>query len=142
LLSEAEYEYAARAGTMTFYPWGNDIKLNDSAMANCMKCGSQWDIWRTAPVGSFAANKFGPYDMVGNISEWTEDCRHCSYDNAPADGTPWYSARAIDCFQRVIRGGSNIDFPEKLGSAQRNLSIHDRGSSNIGFRVARTLLAP
>ena len=68
LLSEAEYEYAARAGTTTIYPWGDDIKLNGQAMANCRRCGSKWDGEQTAPVGSFAPNNFGLYDIVGNAS--------------------------------------------------------------------------
>ena len=72
LLTEAEYEYAARAGTETAYPWGDEI--GDGTMANCDGCGSQWDNKQTAPVGSFAANGFGLYDMVGNVWEWTEDC--------------------------------------------------------------------
>ena len=79
LLSEAEYEYAARAGTETEYPWGDEIKLDGKAMANCNGCGSQWDGKQTAPVGSFAANAFGLYDMVGNVWEWTEDCWNPNY---------------------------------------------------------------
>jgi formylglycine-generating enzyme required for sulfatase activity len=74
LLSEPEYEYAARAGSGTKYPWGDDIKLNGKPMANCDGCGSQWDGRQTAPVGSFPANAFGLYDMVGNVGSWTEDC--------------------------------------------------------------------
>ena len=73
LLSGAEYEYAMRAGTQTVYPWGDTIGTNN---ANCHSCGSQWDAKQTAPVGSFAANGFGLYDMVGNVREWTEDCYH------------------------------------------------------------------
>jgi formylglycine-generating enzyme required for sulfatase activity len=76
LLSAAEYEYATRAGTQTAYPWGNAIGTNN---ANCHACGSQWDARQTAPVGSFAANGFGLYDMVGNVREWTEDCYHDRY---------------------------------------------------------------
>ncbi len=79
LLSEAEYEYAARAGSQTAYPWGDDIKLSGKAMANCDGCGSPWDDKQTAPVGSFAANQFGLYDMVGNVWEWTEDCWNDNY---------------------------------------------------------------
>jgi hypothetical protein len=86
LLSEAEYEYAARAGTTTAFPWGDDIKLNGSAMANCSDCGSKWDFKRPAPVGSFYSNRFGLYDMVGNVWEWTQDCRHMNYNMAPTDG--------------------------------------------------------
>jgi formylglycine-generating enzyme required for sulfatase activity len=70
LLTEAEYEYATRAGTQTAYPWGNDIGKNN---ANCDGCGSQWDNEQTAPVGSFAPNSFGLYDMVGNVWQWVED---------------------------------------------------------------------
>ena len=78
LLSEAEYEYAARAGTQMAYPWGDEIKLNGETMANCNGCGSKWDVKQTAPVGSFAANRFDLYDMVGNVWQWTEDCRQAN----------------------------------------------------------------
>ena len=93
LLTEAEYEYATRAGTTTTYPWGDDIKLNGQAMANCDGCGSKWDDKQTAPVGSFAPNKFGLYDMVGNVFEWTEDCVHKNYNGAPTDGSAWLAQR-------------------------------------------------
>ncbi|MBV8103182.1 MAG: SUMF1/EgtB/PvdO family nonheme iron enzyme [Hyphomicrobiales bacterium] len=136
LLSEAEHEYAARAGSETKYPWGDDIKLDGQAMANCYGCGSQWDDKQTAPVGSFAANRFGLNDMVGNVSAWTEDCWNNSYKGAPTDGSPWTSdARS----SRVVRGGSWIINPDSLRSANRNrASTVDRGSA-LGFRVARTL---
>jgi hypothetical protein len=71
LLTEPEYEYATRAGMQTAYPWGNDIGEGN---ANCDGCGSRWDFKQTAPVGSFAANAFGLYDMVGDVWAWTEDC--------------------------------------------------------------------
>ena len=103
LLSEAEYEYAARAGAETKYPWGDEIKLDGKAMANCDGCGSQWDGKKTAPVGSFAPNGFGLYDMVGNVWEWTEDCWNDNYEGAPADGSARTSG---DCIRRVVRGGS------------------------------------
>jgi formylglycine-generating enzyme required for sulfatase activity len=80
LLTEAEYEHATRAGTKTAYPWGDAIGGNN---ANCAGCGSRWDVAQTAPVGSFAPNKFGLYDMVGNVWEWVEDCLHEDYSPAP-----------------------------------------------------------
>ena len=81
LLSEAAYEYAARAGTQTNYPWGDEIELKGEPMANCVGCGGQW-AGRTVPVGSFAANAFGLYDMIGNVWEWTEDCWNDSKGSA------------------------------------------------------------
>ena len=86
LLSEAEFEYAARSRTHTAYPWGDDIQLNGIAMANCSGCGSQWDAKRTAPFASFAPNQFGLYDMVGNVWEWVEDCR---LDNDKSSAGRW-----------------------------------------------------
>jgi formylglycine-generating enzyme required for sulfatase activity len=138
LLSEAEYEYATRAGTTTVYPWGNDIGTQN---ANCESCGSKWDNTKTAPVGSFAANGFGLYDMVGNVWEWVEDCDHANYDGAPTDGRAWISSG--DCKSRIVRGGSWSSDPINLRSAYRLLNrptdLHD---GDLGFRVARTLLAP
>jgi formylglycine-generating enzyme required for sulfatase activity len=140
LLSEAEYEYAMRAGTTTAYPWGDDIKLNGQAMANCNGCGSKWDDNQTAPVGSFAANKFGLYDMAGNVWEWTEDCVHNNYKGAPADGTAWIAGG--DCTNRVLRGGSLFDAPPYLNAAYRGEYVAVTRRSGFGFRVARTLLNP
>ncbi len=140
LLSEAEFEYATRAGTTTRYPWGNDIKVNGVAMTNCVQCGSQWDIWRTAPVGSFAPNAFGLYDMLGNVSSWTEDCRHDNYIGAPRDGSPWYSESARACSVHVVRGASYITTKEFLSPVNRQLAPFAK-SDAIGFRVARTLVS-
>jgi formylglycine-generating enzyme required for sulfatase activity len=139
LLSEAEYEYATRAGTETAYPWGDDIKLNGEAMANCSGCGSQWDNKQTAPVGSFAGNRFGLYDMVGNVWEWTEDCWHNGYGGAPADGSPWTRSTSGDCSFRVIRGGTWGYDPGVVRSASRSSSPSGNRLSLLGFRVARTL---
>ena len=100
LLTEAEWEYAARAGTTTAYYWGDDIGKGN---ANCDGCGSQWDAKQTSPVGSFAANQFGLYDMAGNVLQWVQDCYHGNYDGAPTDGSAWTSG---DCSNRVVRGGS------------------------------------
>ena len=136
LPSEAEYEYAARAGTRTAYPWGDEIKLNGEAMANCRGCGSQWDAKQTAPVGSFPANRFGLYDMVGNVWEWTQDCWHANYKGAPADGSAWTSG---DRVALVVRGGSWSDNPVDLRSAARLRDLTNYRGSYLGFRVARTL---
>ena len=138
LLSEAEYEYATRAGTQTAYPWGNDIKLNGTAMANCNDCGSKWDNSQTAPVGSFAPNKFGLYDMVGNVLEWTEDCVHNNYEGAPADGSAWIEGG--NCKRRIDRGGSWLKSPDALRSAVRSWNATDFRNYYLGVRVGRTLL--
>jgi formylglycine-generating enzyme required for sulfatase activity len=136
LLSEAEYEYATRAGTTTAYPWGSVIGKNN---ANCNGCGSQWDNKQTAPVGSFAANGFGLYDMVGNVSKWTQDCYRDSHWGAPADGSAWTSGV---CTSRVLRGGSWYNLPGILRSVERVRSVADNRGDAIGFRVAGTLVTP
>ena len=137
LLSEAEYEYAARAGTETAYPWGDDSRRNGEAMANCADCGSSWDDQQTAPVGQFAANGFGLYDMVGNVWEWVENCYQPNYEiEAPANGLPRL------CQERVVRGGSWAYDPQYLRSAVRDRNSSFFRSSDLGFRVARTLHAP
>jgi formylglycine-generating enzyme required for sulfatase activity len=82
LLTEAEWEYAARAGTTTAYYWGDEIGKGN---ANCDGCGSKWDNQQTSPVGSFSANQFGLYDMAGNVWEWVQDCYHDDYNGAPAE---------------------------------------------------------
>lgn len=134
LLSESEYEYATRAGTQTAYPWGNAIGRNN---ANCHACGSQWDARQTAPVGSFAPNRFGLYDTVGNVREWTEDCYHDNYSGAPADGSAWI--KGANCYNRVVRGGSWFIAPAFLRSASRYWFTTDYRLNYLGFRVARTL---
>lgn len=142
LLTEAEYEYVMRARTTTTYPWGDDIKLNGAAMANCGDCGSKWDNQQTAPAGSFAPNEFGLYDMAGNVWEWTEDCVHKNYNGAPADGSPWLAANGGDCTGRILRGGSWDLTSDNLRSATRGRDTVVSRGSIIGFRVAWTLSAP
>ena len=137
LLSESEYEYATRAGTTTTYPWGNAVGTNN---ANCYGCGSQWGGNETAPVRSFAANRFGLYDMVGNVAEWTQDCYHGSYNGAPADGSAWIAGG--DCSRRVLRGGSWYNDPQDLRAANRDWDSTGSRSNRVGFRVGRTLLTP
>jgi len=137
LLTEAEYEYAARAGSATAYPWGDDIGQDN---ANCRDCGSRWDNTQTAPVGSFAANRFGLFDMVGNVWEWVEDCPNENYLDGPVDGSSWIEGG--DCKNRIVRGGSWQNTPDHLRSAARlGTSIGFRDNL-LGFRIGRTLNAP
>jgi formylglycine-generating enzyme required for sulfatase activity len=133
LLSEAEFEYAARAGTQTAYPWGNVI---GNGNANCSGCGSQWKGEQTAPVGSFAANAFGLYDMTGNVFQWVQDCFHENYTGAPTNGSAWTSG---DCARRVLRGGSWVSNPLSLRSASRYGDPSVNRINYLGFRVGRTL---
>jgi formylglycine-generating enzyme required for sulfatase activity len=134
LLSEAEWEYVARAGSATAYWWGQDVGSNK---ANCSGCGSQWDGQRTAPVGSFDPNAFGLHDTAGNVWEWTEDCWHKSYRGAPEDGSAW--ATNEDCGQRVRRSGAYGLDPSTLRSADR-FRLHPANRyDDVGFRVARTI---
>ena len=132
LLSEAEWEYVARAGTETAYSWGDSIGVN---RANCRGCGSQWNE-QTAPVGSFAANAWGVHDMHGNVSEWVQDCWNDNYEDAPTDGSTRESKE--EC-SRVIRGGRWYSDPSDLRSAARNLFPINFRSKGYGFRVARDL---
>ena len=133
LPTEAEWEYAARAGSETKYSWGNSIGRNK---ANCDGCGSRWDDSKTAPVASFATNGFGLYDMHGNVWEWTQDCWNSSYRGAPSDGSAWLSG---NCSRRVLRGGSWNNYPNNLRSANRNWDTTVIRYYYSGFRLARTL---
>ena len=132
LPSEAEWEYATRAGSSTKYSWGDEIGAN---RANCEGCGSQWNSRQTAPVGSFRASAFGLYDMHGNAYEWVEDCWNGSHAGAPSDGGAWLQGT---CDLRVLRGGSWLNSPRHARAAYRDLLSDDRYDDN-GFRVARTL---
>lgn len=136
LLSEAEWEYAARAGTTTAYYWGDG---RNKGKANCDGCGSEWDNKQTAPVGSFAPNPFGLYDMAGNVLQWTEDCYHENYERAPINGTAWKTGLPGACDVRMMRGGSWFNSTYYIRSSQRFIvSAHIR-ANNTGFRVAKTL---
>ena len=133
LLSEAEWEYAARAGSETRYAWGDEI---GRGRANCDGCGSQWDDELTAPVGSFPPNLYGLHDMQGNVWEWVEDCWNDTYLGAPTDGTVWQSG---DCDYHAARGGSWFFLPRNLRGASRAKVFHRQDGKDLGFRVARTL---
>jgi formylglycine-generating enzyme required for sulfatase activity len=133
LLSEAEWEYAARAGTMTAYHWGNDVGQGN---ANCDGCGSKWDNQETSPVGFFKPNAFGLYDMHGNVWQWVHDCYADNYKEAPIDG----SARTTgDCSRRVVRGGSSNTGPARIRAAFRDRDSIGFRLDYLGFRIARTL---
>jgi formylglycine-generating enzyme required for sulfatase activity len=131
LLTEAEWEYAARAGSSTRNSWGDAI-----GNANCNGCGGAW-ILQAAPVGSFRPNAFGLYDMEGNVWEWVEDIWHDSYEGAPADGSAWLQGE--DANYRVIRGGSWHNETELLRVGIRFKRHRKVQFDTLGFRVARTM---
>ncbi len=128
LLTEAEWEYAARAGTSTAYSFGNSITTQQANHNNTLG--------RTVPVGSYPANDFGLHDMHGNVREWTEDCWNANYNGAPSDGSAWTTG---DCGQRVLRGGSWLVSPRLLRSANRDWGPVGGRIDIGGFRVSRTL---
>jgi len=128
LLSEAEWEYAGRAGTTTWYPFGNAI---DPAKANY---GNHLD--RTTPVGSYAPNLFGLYDMTANTAQWLQDCHHEDYVGAPADGSAWLTG---ECKLRNVRGGGWSLQGWSVRVAQRIGDPPGARNTHLGFRVARDL---
>ena len=134
LPSESEWEYAARAGTETAYSWGNEIGVN---RANCDGSGSKWSGEQTSPVGSFAPNGFGLYDMHGNVWEWVEDRWHRNYEGAPSDGSAWTSGGDGDL--RVVRGGSCLYIRWFLRAAHRYWNAPSYRDSSLGFRLVQDL---
>jgi formylglycine-generating enzyme required for sulfatase activity len=133
LISEAEFEYAARAGTTTYFWWGNDAGVGN---ANCDGCGNPFDRRQTSVVGSFKPNAFGLYDTSGNVTKWVEDTWNYTYDGAPGDGGAWETA---DPIRRVMRSGSWYNPPAASHSAFRNGDSPRVKSPKIGFRIAVTL---
>ena len=133
LPSDAEWEYAHRAGTTDRFPWGDKP---GSARANCEGCGSIWDGDKTAPTGRFEPNAFGLYDTAGNVFEWVADCFHDRFAEAPADGSP---IEKEGCGKRVIRGGAWSFPPHEIRSANRWRDFPSRRSDDTGFRVALDL---
>ena len=140
LPSEAEWEYACRAGTTTEYALPADKGSDDIAgkgLANCDGCGGKWDeLDRTAPVAdpAYKANAWGVYDMHGNVWEWVEDCWHGSYENAPSDGRARGDEDGGDCSSRGLRGRSWYNGPDGARCAFRAHFDPDR-DDNVGFRV-------
>lgn len=167
LPTEAELEYANRAGTTTTYSWGdgmpatavanikgaNDLALMPQAwqhthageMAQVFKDGpteTSFDGYgdgfgSVSPVGSFAANAFGLHDTTGNVWEWTADCWHDSYQGAPRNGSAW--AEAGDCGRRILKGGSFYCYPRHLRSAHRWPEVSNFRNMYVGFRIARDI---
>jgi len=135
LPTEAQWEYAARAGTTTKYWWGNEIGKNN---ANCDGCGSQWDNKQTAPVGSFKPNSFGLYDVSGNVWEWLEDKWHGNYEGAPSDGSAWTAGG--DSNNHLFRGGSWSDNDNYLRCAYRGRNDSSSRYYGWGLRFSRVNL--
>ena len=164
LLTESEWEYAARSGTSTPYPWGQTASHEYANYSTDTVAGvgfaSGRDKWvATSPVGSFPPNQFGLCDMHGNVMQWVEDCFSDSYSGLPTDGsaykeevtlkmqaTPfsWMDGKK-SCSFRLCRGGDAWNPPVMIRSASRNFAPAKGGtletykSAGLGFRVARTL---
>ena len=149
LPSEAEWEYAARAGSTARWPWG-DSPTDGCDFANLYDLSSResyalgWEPVRcrdsspdVAPAGALRANAFGLYDMIGNVAEWVEDCYTDSYVGRPRDARAWVWAGG--CTRRVLRGGSWVTPAERARSAYRDSAETGARADYIGFRVALDL---
>jgi len=148
LPSEAEWEYAARAGSSRVRPWGDQAgeacryaNVADQTLKKRVRGGANWVVHDcedgmiyTAPVGSYQPNAFGLHDMIGNAWEWTGDCWNSKHAGAPADGA---SRTTGDCNHRMLRGASWQSYPGLARSAARGKSAPDYRSADYGFRVVR-----
>lgn len=149
LPSEAEFEYALRAGTDTRYPWGDGAPPpgfgNLTGGKDMSPSGRHWSnafagygdgAWGPATVGQFQPNAFGLHDIAGNVSEWVADCWHDSYRRAPDDGAAWVNP---GCASSVVRGGSWASSPEQTRSTWRAAVGVETANARIGFRVVRDI---
>ena len=144
LLTEAEWEYAARGGVESEnplrYSWGDEVNHelanygSDDCCAGLAEGKDQWV--NTAPVGEFEANPYGLFDMHGNVWEWVEDCYKDSYEDAPLDGS---AINSPACVSRITRGASWNDIPVSLRTANRDVGLPGFRDASFGFRIARTL---
>lgn len=150
LLTEAEWEYAARGGTTSAWFWSDDAS-QACTYANVFDRGHEADSmsryaidWESAaceddygeiaPVGSFKANAYGVHDTAGNVWEWVEDCYHESYVDAPLDGSAW---KGDGCGLRVLRGGSWSNDPRRLRASERHAGWPGVRNNGLGFRLAQ-----
>ena len=143
LLSEAEWEYAAKAGTRTNFYFGDKLstrQANYNSSHDDELSKDRGARYKTTVVGSFLPNKFGLYDMHGNVFEWVEDCWHRNYKGAPKDGRAWKAGGS--CSGRIIRGGSWINHAPALRSAYRAGAKVTKRFTHYGFRVARDINPP
>ncbi len=143
LPSEAEWEYAARAGSVTTYWWGNAPKQNDKVMACCRGCGSEHDGSGFFPIKSFAPNAWGLHNVHGNVWEWVADFYCDVYASGPADGSartdpkcgPQESPEGL----KIFRGGSCFFEPKQMRAAMRLRNWPTFRNQTVGFRIARSL---
>lgn len=149
LPSEAEFEYALRAGTAGTFPWAGDTPPrgagNLTGALDVSPRGRRWQnafagygdgAWGPAPVASYRPNRYGLHDLAGNVAEWVDDCWHSSYRRAPGDGRAWINP---GCRTRVVRGGSWASSPAQTRSAWRQAQDVDTTNGRIGFRVVREI---
>ena len=133
LPSEAEWEYAARAGSEKNYWFGDNV---GKKRINCRKCGTPWSGVGNAPVGSFDPNPWGLYDMHGNAFEWVEDCWNKNFIGAPQSPIPWVGE---SCRYRVIKGGSWYYYSRMARSANRQKNLSQVKSYWLSFRLVREI---